>query len=256
MNTRATGQVSEISADASMPDLPEGWCEAQLSEVATLTTGNTPSRSNDRNFGTAYPWVKPPDLDHAQPIISTPEGLSKEGASLARLVPPGTVMVSCIGNLGKVGIAGTTLATNQQINSVTFHKLVLPRYGFYFCKTLRPWLEDQASATTIPIVNKGKLSFAPFILAPEAEQSRIAEKIDSLFERLKQAGDHLSRTTATLQTFRRAVLTAACSGRLTEGWRNTAVLSGNVEPEGSEVECLFDLPASWRPPVPLFLQTS
>jgi len=31
-------------------------------------------------------------------------------------------MISCIGNLGKVGIAGTTVATNQQINGVIFHK--------------------------------------------------------------------------------------------------------------------------------------
>ena len=211
---------SDDPADTSDVDLPEGWCRTKLADVGMLTTGNTPSRSNERNFGNIYPWVKPPDLHRTEPITSTAEGLSKEGASVARLLPPGTVMLSCIGNLGKVGITGTTLATNQQINSVTFYdSLVLPRYGFHYCKTLRPWLEDQASATTIPIVNKGKLSIAPFLLAPQAEQLRIAQMIDILLEQLNQARDHLSRVPAILKRFRQAVLAAACSGKLTEDWR-------------------------------------
>jgi type I restriction enzyme S subunit len=213
--------LSDSPAAATDFSLPEGWCETPLGDLGVLTTGNTPSRSNERNFGNTYPWVKPPDLDQAEPITSTKEGLSKEGASVARLLPANTVMVSCIGNLGKVGIAGTTLATNQQINSVTFYdSLVQPRYGFHYCRMLRSWLEDQASATTIPIVNKGKFSHAPFLLAPQAEQLRIAQMIDSLLEQVGQTRDHLSRLPALLKRFRQAVLAAASSGRLTEDWRN------------------------------------
>ena len=244
-------KVDDFLSDNPEPtdvDLPEGWCETELRDVGILTTGNTPSRSNEQNFGNTYPWVKPPDLDQIEPITSTTEGLSKKGASVARLLRPGTVMVSCIGNLGKVGIAGTTLATNQQINSITFYEsLVHPRYGFHYCRMLRSWLENQASATTLPIVNKSKLSKAPFLLAPQTEQRRIAQMIDGLLEQVNQTRNHLSRVPSILKRFRQAVLAAACSGRLTEDWRGlSANLPAKERSEYAEIDSLFDLPSSWR----------
>ena len=44
--------------------------------------------------------------------------LTTLGSRHANIVPPGAVLVSCIGTLGKVAISGTTLAMNQQSNSV------------------------------------------------------------------------------------------------------------------------------------------
>jgi type I restriction enzyme, S subunit len=174
MSTTAK-QIEVERATETGADLPEGWAEVKLAEVGVITTGNTPPRSHAQNFGTEYPWVKPPDLDHDDPIEKTDEFLSEEGASKARVLASGSVMVSCIGNLGKVGIAAREVATNQQINSITFSSgLVNPRYGYYFCKTLKDWLEQNASATTIPIINKGRFTQAPFLLAPAAEQERIA----------------------------------------------------------------------------------
>src|SRR5689334_20544934 len=112
MSTKA----QQIRADDATQDaeLPEGWAELKLGEVGELVTGTTPVRNVPANFGTDYPWVKPPDLDNDCPITHTGEGLSKKGAASSRLLAPGSVMVSCIGNLGKVGFAGTYLATNQQ----------------------------------------------------------------------------------------------------------------------------------------------
>jgi len=132
-------------------DLPAGWAIVTLRDVGTIITGNTPPKKESDNYGGEIPWAKPPDLDRDAPITRTEEYLSEKGARQARLLPPGATLVSCIGNLGKVGIAGTTLATNQQINSVIFSEsLVDNKYGFHYCKTLKNWLEENASATTIP----------------------------------------------------------------------------------------------------------
>ena len=65
------------------------------------------------------PWVKPPDLDSETPIVDTFERLSKKGSEFARILSKDSVMISCIGLLGKIGIAGRELTTNQQINSLT-----------------------------------------------------------------------------------------------------------------------------------------
>lgn len=88
-------------------------------------------------------------------------------------------MVCCIGSLGKIGIAGRTVATNQQINSVVFDsQQVWPKYGFYACSLLKPKMECMAPATTLPIISKSKFAQLEIPLPPLVEQRRIAEVLD------------------------------------------------------------------------------
>src|SRR3990172_1922107 len=203
-----------------MSDLPKGWVRPRLVDVGTIVTGNTPPRRNPKSYGKDYPWVKPGDLDSNKAITETEEYLSEYGSKKARLLPPGTTLVSCIGLLGKVGYAGTTLATNQQINSVIFNKeIVFSKYGFYYCKTLKKWLEKNASATTVSIINKSRLSEAPFLLPPLNEQRRIVAKLEKLLNKVDACKERLGEIPIILKRFRQSVLAAACSGRLTADWR-------------------------------------
>lgn len=57
-------------------------------------------------------------------------------------------------------------------------------------------------------------------LAPEAEQRRIADKLDTTLARVDALNDRLARITPLLKRFRQSVLAAATSGRLTEDWRD------------------------------------
>jgi len=82
-------------------------------------------------------------LNQIDPIMNAARTLSESGSQEARLLPEGTVMVCCIGSLGKVGIAGRTVASNQQINSVIFDpRLIWSRYGFYACRLLKSRLSN------------------------------------------------------------------------------------------------------------------
>ena len=88
-------------------------------------------------------------------------------------------MVCCIGSLGKIGIAGRAVVTNQQINSIEFDQSkVFPKYGFYACRRLKPTLMSMAPATTIPIVSKSKFAQLEIPLPPLPEQRRIAAILD------------------------------------------------------------------------------
>jgi len=197
-------------------ELPAGWTWAKLEDVGHIVTGNTPSKSEPENYGDNVPWVKPPDLDRDQPICMTREMLSIEGAKKARVLPKGSVLVSCIGILGKVGFAGTELATNQQINSIVFNEdAIYPKYGFYYCKTLKEWLHSVASATTVPIVNKMRFSQAPIAVPPILEQKRIVVKVEALFGESKTAREALDKVPVLLRRFRQSVLAKAFRGELT-----------------------------------------
>ncbi|MBJ2162437.1 restriction endonuclease subunit S [Acidovorax sp. IB03] len=203
-----------------MSEIPDTWLNTNLKTVANLVTGNTPSTKSPEYYGGSVPFVKPGDLDSADPITVTEQQLTELGAQQSRLVRAGSTLVSCIGNLGKVGFAGVPLATNQQINSAEFHReIVDDRYGYYLCKTLKSWMERESSATTIAILNKGKFGEAPFPLAPLPEQKRIANKLDTVLTRVDAVNTRLARVAPLLKRFRQSVLAAATSGRLTEDWR-------------------------------------
>jgi type I restriction enzyme, S subunit len=243
--------------------LPLGWALTEIGVVGEVITGNTPSTLDIDNFGDAYPLVRPTELGHDHPVVAASVYLSAKGASLARLLPVGSVMVSCIGTLGKVGIAGRELATNQQINSIIYDPdLVNERYGFYFCQTLRQWMEANSSATTIAIINKSRFQKAPFVLAPLLTQRRIASELDAQFSRLEAATLALKRVQANLKRYRASVLKAACDGRLVPTEAELAHKQGrDYEPADKllerilrerrarwEAETLARMTASGKPP--------
>ncbi len=205
--------MSEVVANTA--DSRSLWRWVTLADVGKVITGNTPPTSDAENYGDAIPFVKPTELVD-RGIRSAPSGLSTQAIGKARVVPAGAVLVSCIGNLGKTGIAKVPLAFNQQINAVVFNENVLPEFGFYYAQTLKPWLYGESSATTIPIVNKGKFQQVRFPLAPMSEQRAIVAEIEKQFSRLDEAVANLQRVKANLKRYKASVLKAAVEGRLVE----------------------------------------
>ena len=201
------------------------WKWMTLADVGKVITGNTPPTADAENYGDAIPFVKPTELVD-RGIRSAPSGLAPQAMGKARVVPAGAVLVSCIGNLGKTGIAKVPVAFNQQINAVVFNENVIPEFGFYYAQTLKPWLYGESSATTIPIVNKGKFQQARFPLAPLDEQREIVAELEKQFSRLDEAVANLQRVKANLKRYKASVLKAAVEGRLVEtegGWRQSTL---------------------------------
>jgi type I restriction enzyme S subunit len=211
---------TEEIKDQAMPrwDIPESWQWVNISDIGQIITGNTPSTKDKANYGKDIPFVKPPELND-KGIWSAPDGLSNKGMKRARQLPPGAVLVSCIGGLGKTGIARVPVTFNQQINAIVFDERVIPEFGFYYTQTLKAWLYSVSSATTLAIVNKGKFQQASFPLASIEDQKRIVAEIEKQFSRLDEAVANLKRVKAKLKRYKAAVLKAAVEGRLTEEWR-------------------------------------
>ena len=73
-------------------------------------------------------------------------------------------------------------------------------------------------------ISQDKLLGLSIPFAPLAEQTRIAEKLDTVLTRVDACRDRLARVAPLLKRFRQSVLAAATSGRLTEDWRNDSAL--------------------------------
>lgn len=100
--------------------------------------------------------------------------------------------------------------------------LINPQYLYFVfagCQASQEHTQDSTIGTTRPGINTQILKDVPVPLPPRAEQDRLLAKIEELFSRANSARDCLSKIPVTLKRFRQAVLSAACSGKLTEDWR-------------------------------------
>lgn len=216
-----------------MSELPKGWERIQLSSLGKIVTGKTPPKKESQAFDGEIPFIKPGDIQNKGAVLSSTETISEFGKTFVHTIPADSIVVTCIGNLGRAGLTIKESATNQQINSVIPNGSVNPRYLYYYILTMRDWLEQQSSATTVAIVNKKKFSSMPVVLAPLEEQKRIADKLDSVLAKVEAAQARLDKIPSILKRFRQSVLAAATSGELAKDFR------GNNE--FGKVVCIGDL---------------
>ena len=215
--------------ESSSQFLPPNWTWTRIGEIGQVITGTTPPKKDENNYGDFIPFVKPPQLN-ACGIDNAPDNLSEKGAKLARILPPNSVLVSCIGTLGKTGITRVPVAFNQQINAIILSTGVLPKFVFFYFQysKTKERLNKIASATTIPIVNKSKFETIAFPLASTKEQTRIINRIELLFSFLDAGVESLRKVPLQLRCYRQVVLKYAVEGRLSEEWRKTN--KNNLEP--------------------------
>jgi type I restriction enzyme S subunit len=202
-----------------MSEIPHSWVSCQLFEISDVVTGKTPSKKHDEYFNGAIPFIKPGDVRNQGVIDDTEETLTEIGANTVPCIPPNSITVTCIGNLGRTAITKVLSATNQQINSVIPHENISAKFVYYYLQTIKNWMESEASSTTVTIINKGRFLKAPVILAPANEQICIANKLDSLLAKVDTAQARLEKIPTLLKRFRQSVLAAATSGELTREWR-------------------------------------
>ncbi|RYZ11160.1 MAG: restriction endonuclease subunit S, partial [Myxococcaceae bacterium] len=134
--------------------LPDGWRETTLGEIATVVTGKTPPTKSEELFGGALLFAKPGDLDGPSDLLATTQTIADAAIGHVPLLPEGTVLVSCIGNLGKTAILRRPGSCNQQINAILPTPHATPEFLHAWARTLGPWLRQNSSATTVSIINK------------------------------------------------------------------------------------------------------
>ena len=205
--------------------VPEGWASTNLACVAdSLTYGYTASatagsngprflRITDIQDGRVQ-WNSVPTCDieerevrkyNLRPgdIVFARTGATTGKSFLIRSCPP-AVFASYLIRLRLLsGINPALLA----------HFFSTPDYWTF--------VSENVAGIAQPSCNATKLAELPIPIPPLAEQERLVEAIEACLSKVNSARDRLSRVPAILKRFRQAVLAAACSGGLTEDWRQT-----------------------------------
>lgn len=166
----------------------KGWQTKKLGDVGKIITGNTPSTKDIENYSAEdYCFVKPSDISKngVSKIDRTEFYVSTKAYNCSRQLPEGSVLTTCIGIIGKVGILAVDAICNQQINAIIPLKTINSTYLAYSILFLRDNLEIVANAPIVPIINKGEFSKVIIPIPPIDLQKQFAEKIENI-ERQKE----------------------------------------------------------------------
>ncbi len=199
---------------------PMKWQKCALHELATITTGNTPSRRRPEYYGEFIEWVKSDNLNTASHYVTTAaEGLSNLGAKVARTVPAGSTLVTCIagspGAIGNSALADREVAFNQQINAAT-PKLGVDSWFLYgqFLAGKR-LVQDASTGGMKGLVSKHRFSRIEFMVPPLDLQRDFGRHCNRLCNQKQVRLREVRRFNRLFDI----LVVRAFSGKLTESWR-------------------------------------
>ena len=211
----ATAENSEAN-----DGLPEGWQLVSIDDVTFKGEQRKPEDSEE------LVYVDIGSIDRDKKIISTPQQLlGKDAPSRARrVITKGDVLVSLTRpNLNAVALVSEKY--DGQFASTGFE--VLKPLGYdsrlLFSITKSKSFIESISGTVqgalYPAAKSADVKSYKIPLPPLAEQTVIAQTLDTLLAQVDNIKTRLDAIPNILKTFRQSVLAAAVSGKLTEEWR-------------------------------------
>jgi len=161
--------------------IPEEWDVNAIGGIAVILNGSTPPTADPANYGNTYLFASPADLGGEKYVVDTLKKLSSKGFSISRKFPKGSILYTCTGStIGKCGIAGCDLTSNQQINAILPNDLYNNEYLYYALQTRKKEIKSNASIQAVPLINKNTFSKTLVALPAPKEQSRIATALSDI----------------------------------------------------------------------------
>jgi len=171
--------------------------KVRLGEVGKIVTGNTPPTSNGEYYASRdICFIKPSDIpdDGILHITETEFYISESARQKARILPKNSVVVTCIGIIGKVGITDVECALNQQSNAIIVETdMALPEYVAYAILQKKRQLQEKANAAVVPIINKSQFSDVEIDLPDIATQQRIVTHLNHFCDILELRRQQLQK---------------------------------------------------------------
>ncbi|MEX9806591.1 restriction endonuclease subunit S, partial [Proteus mirabilis] len=181
------------------------WEEKTLADFGKVVCGKTPSKKKSEYYGNDIPFLKIPDMHGRVFISSREDNLSLLGAEsqLNKLLPEGSLCVSCIATVGLVCITSKPMQTNQQINSIIPKSSKYLYFLFLLMKSINDELHSLArGGTTTLNLNTGNFSKIKICVPPKEDIFSFNQSVYDFFEKIKSNTNQIQ----TLENLRDTLL--------------------------------------------------
>jgi len=223
-------QNDVIEAD----ELPKRWTRTKVGEITII------------NYGKGLK-----EADRAGGIVAVYGSNGIIGYHNKPLTKGPAIIIGRKGSIGEVHFSSDPCWAIDTTYYIDKFDGINPKFLIFALKNLK--LFDLDTSTAIPGLNRNDIYDQCIPLPPLTEQYRIVARVEAFLSQINAARDRLNRVPVIMKRFRQAVLAAACSGRLTEGWReenNTSLISEKIKDNHEMPECFndsfFQLPENWH----------
>jgi type I restriction enzyme S subunit len=217
---RPTGLPPEISdlfpdelVDSEIGEIPKGWEVTIVSDFGKVVCGKTPSTKDPDNFEGEFPFITIPDMRGNLINLSTERSVSEKGATVlkGKLLPAGSICISCIATPGLVSITSCDSFTNQQINSIVPGDDVDKEYLLFSMMTFGDLISSAGSGGSVfANLSTGRFKELPILRANEKLRSAFSRLIRPILQRIELSQKEIY----TLSELRDALLPKLISGEL------------------------------------------
>ena len=208
--------------------MKEGWEYKKLKEVGLTQTGTTPSKQIKAYYGGDIPFIRPAELNVDQNggvQYDSELKLTEEGALKSRVIKANSVLMCCIGSVGKTGYTLNNVTCNQQINTLTPYDNYNSRFVYY--ALISPFFQQEvikianSAKATLPIISKGKWEILSIPVPPLSEQQSIVDYLDSAFAKIDAMKANAEKRLNEAQALFQASLKKMLEPK--EGWEDKAL---------------------------------
>ena len=217
---RPTGLPPEISdlfpdelVDSEIGEIPKGWEVVIVGDFGKVVCGKTPSTKDPENFDGQFPFITIPDMREGLLSISTDRSVSEKGATTlkGKMLPPGSICVSCIATPGIVSMTMSDSFTNQQINSIVPKNETDREYLLFSMKTLGDLISSAGSGGSVfANLSTGRFKELPVLQASQKLRDAYSLIIRPILQRIESSEKEIE----VLTDLRDTLLPKLISGEL------------------------------------------
>jgi len=193
----------------------KNWSLLAIKDLATVTTGNTPPRKVQEYYGKDVEWIKSDNINTPNHILTTAtEYLSYSGIKVARTVPKGSTLITCIAGsfdcIGNVAYTDREVSFNQQINALTPKSGVLGWFLYALILFSKKTIQNASTNSMKGMVSKGKLQEVKLIHPP----IELQQEFENILHKQINATNHLNKSYRNTCNLFNSLSEKAFSGQL------------------------------------------
>ena len=208
-------------------NLPLNWCECKFGDVGYLQNGYAFNSKLYKEKGVNL--IRISDIQDNEVILDNCVKVSEKVDECFQVHKGDFLLAMSGATTGKTGIYNSEdeALLNQRVGNLKIYdeKVLLPKFRNYFISNKRSLIEKLAYGGAQPNISKAMIEDLDILLPPLAEQERIVEKIEVLFNDIDEGVERLKSAQAQIKQYRQSVLKSAFEGKLykTTDWKEVSL---------------------------------
>ncbi|MDP3115203.1 MAG: restriction endonuclease subunit S [Candidatus Cloacimonadaceae bacterium] len=186
------------------------WVLTSLRDATKSKKGKKPSTTCCIDTNGAVPYILIDQMEGNAPDIYTND-------KRISLCDKDDVLIVWDGSIGKTAI-GLIGAIGSTIVALTPIK-VISSFLFYFLNYKKTDILQNSRGSGLQHINQSFFWNVQIPVPFLSEQQQIVEKLDAILPKIRKVKERLEKIPVILKKFRQRILSAACTGKLTEDWR-------------------------------------